>query len=67
MQHLSQILSEESVYYIIIGVLMTTLMTMFVYIEGRLDGRIDVASGQWQCEKLIHVREIEWECQKNED
>jgi hypothetical protein len=42
-------------------------MTMFVYMEGRLEGRVDVASGQWQCEKLIHVREIEWECQKNED
>lgn len=67
MQHLSQILDDGVVYMIILGITVITLMTMFVYVEGRLDGRIDVASGQWQCQKFVDIRKVTWECEKNED
>lgn len=67
MQQMSALLDDGVVYMVILGVCVMTLMTMFVYVEGRQDGRIDVSSGQWQCEKFVDIRQVIWECEKNEN
>ena len=67
MQQLSALLDDGVVYMVILGVCVMTLMTMAVYVQGRIEGRIDVASGQWQCQKYVDIRKVTWECEKNED
>lgn len=47
-------------------VLMLGLSMFFVFIIGEEKGRIDVASGDFICERIDTGRDTYWECVKNE-
>lgn len=60
-------IDESAIVPILVSVFAMCVIMGIVYSEGRQQGRIDVSAGQWQCEKFVDIRDVFWECNKNEN
>ena len=58
---------KRTIALTVLSALLTGLWGAVLGVElGERKGRIDVASGQWECIRIDDGRDIEWECKENE-
>lgn len=58
---------KRTIALTVLSALLTGLWGVVLGVElGERKGRIDVASGQWECTRQDDGRDVEWECKENE-